>query len=173
MSQFYIYRGLKKYAYLGMLLLFAISCKEETKDSSIEQEADRQLNLELENNEIIRTPEVLELLENWKAFKNFDQTFNGLSKLKYREDLVLFIDNLLENEALLKESVYPELFNVPQIRSRQKVLKTFILKVKSALEYRLDPQPAMHEMIIAYQDLQNQFNIIVASTLSDDHLLDL
>jgi len=172
MSHSYIYRNLKKYAYLGILLIFAISCKEEAKEISREQDADRQLNLDLKSIEIIMKPEVLGLLENWKAFKSFDQTFNSVSKVKYREDLVLFIDNLLENEALLKESVYPELFNVPQIRSRQKVLKTFILKVKSALEYRLDPQPAMHEMITAYQDLQDQFNIIVAGTLSDDRLLD-
>ena len=65
-------------------------------------------------------------------------------------------------------SVYPAEFDIPQIKGRQKVLKTYILKTKGDLEYRLDPENSLKETIQAFNALREQFNVVVNNTLPED-----
>jgi len=67
----------------------------------------------------------------------------------------------VENQKLLEASKYPQQFDIPQIRGRQKVLKTYILKIKGNLEYRQNPEIAIKEMIVAFNNLRQHFNIVV------------
>ncbi|MFT6795005.1 MAG: hypothetical protein ACJART_000136, partial [Maribacter sp.] len=89
----------------------------------------------------------------------------------YREDLVLIIEDLVENQKALEVSKYPAQFDIPQVKGRQKVLKTFILKTKGDLEYRQDPKVSMEQMITAYNSLRNQFNVEVNNTLLEELIL--
>ncbi|HZJ20127.1 MAG TPA: hypothetical protein VFD35_07215, partial [Pricia sp.] len=63
-------------------------------------------------------------------------------------------------------------FDKPQVKSRQKVFKTYILKVKGDIFYRIDPQESVVEMIKAYNAFRNQFNVVVNNTLDTDLILE-
>ncbi len=48
------------------------------------------------------------------------------------------------------------------------MFKTYLLKTKGDLEYRQNPQQSLTEMIEAFNDLRNQFNVTVNNTLPDE-----
>lgn len=112
------------------------------------------------------------IIAKWPEYGDLDTTFDGLYTVENTEDLSLIIADLVKNQKLLADSVYPESFDKPQIKSRQKVFHTFILKTKGDLEYRLDPQKSVAEMINAYNSMRNQFEIITNNTLDLKKLLE-
>ena len=83
----------------------------------------------------------------------------------------LAIDDLLEKEAALAKGEYPAPFDQLQIKSRQQVVRTFILKIKGNLEDRQGVQEAMVQMLEAYNAMKQQFNILKSNTL-DKELID-
>ncbi|MFS4418476.1 hypothetical protein [Maribacter sp. 2307ULW6-5] len=107
-------------------------------------------------------------LENWQAYKDFEAGFNRIYDTEYREDFVLVVDDLVEKQKALEASEYPERFNAPQVKGRQKVVKTFILKVKGDLIYRQNPEASIKQLIEAFNDLRSQFNIMVNYVLPDE-----
>lgn len=111
------------------------------------------------------------LIKNWPEFNAFDASFDAVYRVANEEDLKLVIEDLIEKQKLLEASAYPELFNKPQIKSRQKVLKTFILKTKGNLEYRINNRETAIEMINAYNALRNQFNVMANNTLDTKSIL--
>ena len=48
------------------------------------------------------------------------------------------------------------------------MLKTYILKTKGDLEYRLNPEDSLKEVIQAFNALREQFNVVVNNTLPED-----
>jgi len=157
-----------KIYYLVITLLVAFSCKdtkvtlEEAEESEWGIEAS-QLPVKSALNGKSKA-----LVQDWLAFKTFDATFDRMYDATYREDLVLILEDLVENQKALEGSKYPVQFDIPQIKGRQKVLKTFILKTKGDLEYRQDPKVSMEQMIAAYNSLRNQFNVEVNNTVLED-----
>ena len=105
------------------------------------------------------------ILSQWKEYYSFHQSFERLYTIDFREDLVLVIEDLVEKQKVLEASEYPAEFNIPQVKGRQKVVKTYILKTKGDLEYRLNPENSMKELITAYNALREQFNVTVNNTL--------
>ena len=77
---------------------------------------------------------------------------------------VAFRENVLKQK-LLEVSVFPEEFNVPQIKSRLKVIKTAILKTKFSLEYGVDTMEPTTALAKAYNAFRNQFRVIINSRL--------
>jgi len=88
-----------------------------------------------------------------------------------KEDLILAIDDLLAKEAVLRKSSYPEQFKKPQITSRQKVLRTFLLKIKGGLDESTPVNDAIKQMVISRNAFRNQFNVIVNNKLDADLIL--
>jgi hypothetical protein len=82
------------------------------------------------------------------------------------------LDDLVEKQKALEDSEYPPAFDLPQVRSRQRVMKTFILKTRAAVEYRVDATDPAVEMIEAYNAMRNQFNVIVNNTFDTKLILD-
>ena len=78
----------------------------------------------------------------------------------------------MEKQNALAVSNYPEIFDKPQVKSRQKVFKTYILKVRATLEYRKDPMESTIEMVNAFNGLRNQFNVMVNYNLDTKMILD-
>lgn len=111
------------------------------------------------------------ILKDWPEFNSLETTFGSLYRVANREDLVLVIEDLIEKQKLLEASSYPETFDKPQIKSRQKVFKTFMLKTKGNLEYRVDTKMSTIEMIDAYNAFRNQFNVLVNSVLDTTLIL--
>ncbi|MDC6387675.1 hypothetical protein PP182_03215 [Maribacter sp. PR1] len=154
-----------KFLYFLVLLMILGSCKERVSEAATGEVS----NFEAMANELPKVVPVNTkarvILDTWKEFYSFDKSFERIYTIDYREDLVLVIDDLVEKQKLLEKAVYPEEFDIPQIKGRQKVVKTYILKTKGDLEYRQDPENSIKEMITAYNALREQFNVTVNNTL--------
>ena len=112
------------------------------------------------------------ILETWAEFNDLDIAFDGLYAVENYEELILLIDEFIEKQNALAASTYPETFDKPQVKSRQKVFKTYVLKVKATLEYRKDPLEPTIEMVNAFNDLRNQFNVMVNYNFDTKMILD-
>jgi len=112
------------------------------------------------------------ILETWAEFNDLDIAFDGLYAVENNEELILLIDEFIEKQNALVVSNYPETFDIPQVKSRQKVFKTYVLKVKATLEYRQDPLEPTIEMVNAFNSLRNQFNVMVNYNFDSKMILD-
>lgn len=157
-----------KIYYLFTLFIVLLSCKENSREIEAEQDGNWESVASELPRKIVLNPKSKALVEDWLAFKSFDASFDRMYTATYIEDLVLIIEDLVENQKVLEGSVYPDEFNIPQIKGRQNVLKTFILKAKGDLEYRQDPKVSIEEMIAAYNGFRNQFNVQVNNTLLEE-----
>lgn len=111
------------------------------------------------------------ILEEWPEFNALETSFNALYKVNSEEGLTVVIEDLIEKQKLLKASDYPEKFNLAEIKSRQNVFKSFILKVKGDIEYRVAPQESIKQMVKAYNAYKNQFNVVVSNPLNLEALI--
>ncbi len=155
-----------------MLLLMVVSCKERTKELVEEDTSGYGLSTDNWPKKLGVDPKANAILMEWPEYMAMDLSFDAVYNAANREDLRLTIENIIEEQKLLEDSVYPEEFNKPQIKSRQKVFKTYVLKVKGDLFYHLEPDSSVLEMINAYNTLRGQFNTIVNNTFDADLILD-
>ena len=112
------------------------------------------------------------ILKDWTAFQELETSIDALYRVENNEDLILAVEEIINRQNELEASEYPEPFDIPQVKSRQKVFKTFLLKLKAASEYRTEVIPPAKEMLEAYNAFREQFNIVVNNTLDLDLLLD-
>lgn len=112
------------------------------------------------------------ILKDWKEFNIMETSFDALYKVGNTEDLSLVLEDMIEKQKLLEKAEYPEPFDKPQIKSRQKVFHTYILKTKGDLIYRIDAQTSVVQMIDAHNDIVNQMNTITGNTLDLKSLLE-
>lgn len=154
----------KMFVFLIALLLVS-SCKDAVSDTAKVQESGWAIAADSLPKKSKVDAKAQVLLNEWKEFIEVERSFDKIYTAEYREDFVLTIEELIENQKKLEASEYPEVYDIPQIRGRQKVFKTYILKTKGNLEYRQDPKQSILEMIKAFNDLRNQFNVVVNNTL--------
>ena len=157
--------------FYGLVFMLLFSCKQDKSEVTEDTNA---FDISTENwpQKSKVNSKANMILIAWSEFGDLDTTFDGLYTVENIEDLSLIIEDLIETQKYLAESDYPESFDKPQIRSRQKVFQTFILKTKGDLEYRVDPQESVKEMIDAYNALRHQFEIITNNTLDIKKLLE-
>ncbi|MCK0155899.1 hypothetical protein MWU65_01830 [Cellulophaga sp. F20128] len=158
---------------LFFVLIFAfISCNESKKEG-VKEELENEITfnatklpkkLELDSKAIV-------ILEGWPEYKALNTGIDGMYKAENNEDLRLTLDQIIEAQKQLEKAVYPVEFNKPHIKSRQIVIKTFALKTKAAIEYNTDILEPAIEMITAFNNYRNQFNIIVNNTLDTNLIL--
>ena len=148
-----------------LVFTLMVSCRQEGTKEVAEEKAEVFFSVDSlpKPNEINK--EALEMLKEWQEFKALEGTFYSLYRVANREDLKLVIEDLIEKQKTLEASTYPLTFDRPQIKSRQKVFKTYILKTKGNLEYRVGTKESTIEMINSYNAFRNQFNVIVNNKL--------
>jgi len=134
--------------------------------------SDYTISTEKWPNKLAVNAEAKTILNDWGEYNALETSFDALYTVENRDDLSLTIENLIEKQKELAASDYPEKFDSPQVKSRQKVFKTYILKVKGDLIYRTDPQESILQMLAAYNALRNQFNVIVNNRLDTDLILE-
>jgi hypothetical protein len=159
---------------LGLLVIFLIllGCKKNKDNAQETQNTELGFQYQKMPPKLAINPEATKIVETWKEFMNFAASMDVLYKATNNEDLILAIDDLIEKEKQLAEGTYPELFDVFQVKSRQRVLKTYIYKVKaSVLENQETTEPTI-EMLEAYNAMRKQFNVIVNSQLDKKLILD-
>tara|TARA_R110002051_G_scaffold70772_1_gene127521 strand:- start:79357 stop:79857 length:501 start_codon:yes stop_codon:yes gene_type:complete len=157
----------KNIFFLIVILLIA-SCKDATIETTKVQESKWESvtdSLPVKLNVDIKAQAIL---NDWKDYMVLERSFDKIYSTENREDFALVVEELVENQKKMEEGIYPERFDVAQIKSRQKIFKTYVLKTKGDLEYRQNPKGSLVEMITAYNDLRNQFNVIVNNTLPDE-----
>lgn len=162
---------MSKIRYLFTLLVVSVSCKDINVALDDGQETEWEIVASQLPTKIALNGKSKSIVADWLAFNTFDASFDRMYDATYREDLVLIIEDLVENQKALESSTYPVEFDIPQVKGRQKVLKTFILKTKGDLEYRQDPKVSITEMIAAYNSFRNQLNVEVNNTLPEDLIL--
>ena len=145
--------------FLSLIVLVA-SCKEEAKETTVVHESLWQSTKDSLPVKIGLDTKAHAILKDWLEYNALDKNFDKMYSSDYIEDFELVIDEIIENQKKLEESEYPEKFNIQQIKGRQKLFKTFVLKTKGDLEYRQK----------AYNDLRNQFNVVVNNTLPEELL---
>lgn len=158
--------------YLIFVVIMLLACKNQENNTApsthslVEFNAD---SLPLRN-PISSNAQII--VDGWPEFAELETSFDALYGAENREDLIFVIEDLIEKQKLLEESTYPIEFDKPQIKSRQKVLKTYILKTKGALEYRTDIKGPTSEMIEAFNHMRNQFNVVMNNTIDTKSLFD-
>jgi len=154
------------------LILFSVACQESAGGKEETKEAQQLFQVEALPQRVILNAKASDITKDWIEFNTLNTGFDALFTVENEEDLVFVLDDLVERQKSLEDSEYPPTFDLPQIRSRQKVMKTFILKTKAAVKYRVDATEPAVEMMEAYNALRNQFNVIVNNTLDTQLLLD-
>lgn len=162
---------MRKILFFGLIILSVVACKQGAQEV-IEETTAFDVTTENWPAKSKVNAKTATALKEWPEYVELDQTFEGLYTVENTEDLSLIIEDLIEKQKLMAESVYPATFDKPQVKSRQKVFHTFILKTKGDLEYRMDPQLSVGQMIDAYNALHNQFDIISTNTLDIKKLLE-
>lgn len=153
---------------LCMLLMLVHACKEAASETAIAQDSGWQIDTDSLPKKSTVDAKAQVILNTWKEFTVLERSFDKVYTTEFREDFVLTIEELVENQKKLETGMYPEAFNIPQIKGRQKIFKTYLLKTKGNLEYRQNPKESIIEMITAFNDLRDQFNVVVNNTLPDE-----
>lgn len=160
-----------KIFFFGVMVLFLISCKDSNKGLGKESTDEVVFNMENLPVKSGINPEAKIVLKDWVEFNALETSFDALYKVQDKEALILVVEDLIEKQKLLEASVFPEEFDVPQIKSRLIVIKTAILKTKFSLEYGVDTEEPTTALAKAYNAFRNQFTVIVNSRLDTTLIL--
>lgn len=145
-----------------------ISCKDTVSDMNSSQEANWQVSIASLPSLTRLAPKAKMVLTDWKEYGAFKASLDRVYNTENREDLLLVLEELIENQKIMEASDYPEAFDILQIKARQKVVKTYVLKAKGDLEYRQNPQASLIQVIKAFNELINQFNVAVQNTFLEE-----
>jgi len=157
---------------INVFLVLLISCQGD-KNSAIEEETSTfKISTEKWQKKANLSAKSKEVSKDWAEFIALETSFDAIYTVNNVEDLSLVLEDLIEKQKLLKASKHPLLFDRAQIKSRQKVFHTFILKTKGDLIYRTDVQNSVQQMIEAHNALVDQMNTITGNTLDLKTLLD-
>jgi hypothetical protein len=163
---------MRKIMSIFFLLLLSVACNESVRGKEDTKKEEQFFQITALPQRVILNAKASDISKNWIEFNDFNAGFDALFTVENEEDLAFVLDDLVERQKLLEDSEYPPAFDLPQVRSRQKVIKTFILKTRAAVEYRVDATEPAVEMMEAYNALRNQFNVVVNNTLDTQLLLD-
>ncbi len=157
-----------RFIFLPLICISFTSCQEKKADLLHSDTSAYDISTEKWPKKLDVNAKALDILKDWAEYTAFETSFDALYNVSNRDDLMLTIEDLIEKQNTLATSEYPEAFDKPQVKSREKVFKTYMLKVKGDIFYRIDPQDSVVEMIKAYNAFRNQFNVVVNHTLDTD-----
>lgn len=159
------------YFFIALITLLS-ACRGGGDKQEVSNSGTVEINVQQLPQRSIINPKATEILKDWTAFQEMETSFDALYRVANNEDLILVVEDLILKQTELETSEYPEAFDTPQVKSRQKVFKTFLLKLKAAVEYRKDVIPPAQEMLAAYNAFREQFNVTVNNTLDLNEFLD-
>ena len=110
-------------------------------------------------------PQARQVVEGWPEFAEFESRMGVLLQTQNQEELGIVLEELIENLSAFETAAIPIPFDRISVRSRKKLIKTYLLKTQAALHYRTDHQAPLAEAVTAYNGLLEHFNHIVSSNL--------
>jgi len=161
---------MSKIIFLLSIVMLVASCKDAVQEKSSIRESRWEETTDSLPDKIRVEGKAQTILKDWLEYNALDKSFDKIYTSEHIEDFEFVVDELVENQKKLEASAYPEKFDIQQIKGRQKLFKTYVLKIKGDLEYRQNPKESMVQMITAYNDLRNQFNVVVNNTLPEELL---
>tara|TARA_B100001778_G_C18593028_1_gene633208 strand:+ start:1454 stop:1960 length:507 start_codon:yes stop_codon:yes gene_type:complete len=101
-------------------------------------------------------------LDSWSELNNFIDRFENLNNMIPEGNLV-FIEELINKTDQLIKSDFPDKLDVPDIKSRIKVVKSLLLKCRynSKNENWEDLDISLEELFISYNSLINRITSVV------------
>lgn len=109
------------------------------------------------------TEEAGAIVREWGAFQDFERSFDVMTRAGNEEELKLAVKDLLEKEATLAKTNYPGEFDEISVKSRQRVLQTYLLKLQWQLENRDSVANTVADVSNAYNAMRTQFNTVLRS----------
>lgn len=164
---------MRKICILCLFIGTILSCNEQKKEVTKTQEKKEFVfdTTKLPKKQKVDTKSWA-ILKNWNEFNAVIVNMDQLYKVKYEEDLTSSLDALISTLKNIQKSTYPKEFDKPQIKSRLKVLETYILKTKATIAYKTPSFEPATELINAYNAYINQFAVVINNTLDTKLLLD-
>lgn len=160
----------KFFAIIVVLVLFSCRNRQEQAQLEIMEQ------VEFDASQLPRLyeldPDTQELIDKWINYKELESSVEAIYEIKNNEELILLIENTIERQNAVATAKYPPPFNTPQVKSRQKVFNTFLLKVKATLDYRKDPMEPIIEMLDAFNIMRKQFDVVMNSQIDTKKILD-
>ncbi|MDF4201737.1 hypothetical protein PXD56_02140 [Maribacter sp. SA7] len=161
---------MSKIIFFLIIVTLVSSCKDTVQDKSTIREVRWEETTDSLPQKTRVDAKAQTIINDWLEYNALDQSFDKIYTSEHIEDFQFLVDELIENQNKMELGEYPEKFNIPQIKGRQKLFKTYVLKAKGDLEYQQNPRESIIQMITAYNDLRNQFNVVVNNTLPDELL---
>jgi hypothetical protein len=146
-----------------LLLLTACRQGEATPQAGALPEAGRD-SLQLPQT-IALSAEAQTSAEGWAAFTDLQKRMESIYRTRGTEDLELLLEELVQACKELESSEFPEPFNKPSVRSREKVFRTFLQKAQADLHYRVDEGESLNQAMQAYNALREQLNRVAIGDL--------
>lgn len=159
---------MSKIIFFLSIVILAVSCKDAVQDKSSIREIRWEETTDSLPQKTGIDAKAQTIINDWLEYNALDKSFDKIYTSEHIEDFQFLVDELIENQNKLELGEYPAKFNIPQIKGRQKLFKTYVLKAKGDLEYQQNPRESIIQMITAYNDLRNQFNVVVNNTLPDE-----
>lgn len=163
---------MKKLLLIIFIILGYTSCGEQKSDALKDDVAKDLVDLKKLPKKVEPSAAAVEILKDWTEYNALNGAIKSFYSAETEEDLTVLVDGLIEKQKLLEASNYPEQFNRPDVKSRQKVFKTYILKIKSNMLYDINPREAVIEAVEAYNAFNNQFSIVLSSKIDTELLFD-
>jgi hypothetical protein len=165
-------RGVNRPLVFALVLVGFMSCKEKNPELVSNDASSYEISTENwpEKPDVHAKAEAV--LKDWEEYNALETSFDALYHVANRDDLSLAVDDLIDKQKALEASEYPETFDRPQVKSRLKVFKTYMLKVKGDFFYRNATEESVLQMINAYNAFRNQFNVITNNALDTELILE-
>ena len=146
------------------LCLLAASCGEAPPEAEAPPEQEVLESVTIPPPIALNT-EARQLTEAWPEFRDWSERMERILETEEEEELKLLTEETLELTKALEASKFPELADRSSVRSRVKVVKTFLLQLEADFHYRLDYRFSIKRMAEAYNALRGQLNRLPALEL--------
>ncbi|MEN1785409.1 MAG: hypothetical protein AAGF77_09745 [Bacteroidota bacterium] len=154
-----------------VVITLIIGCGKGKSEQATMATAEAALSFKNIPNALAFNSAVDSVMATWSEYQAMDESFAVLRRASNPEDAILALDDLIEKERAVANAAYPEAFDQIQVKSRQRVIRTFLLKIRNNLEDRRPIDSVMIQLADAHNALRNQFNIIMIDTLDIKKLL--
>ncbi|MEJ2162081.1 MAG: hypothetical protein P8X60_01835 [Robiginitalea sp.] len=152
----------------AFLFLFVFSSCNSTDSQREATEENAMIDNQPIPEAVAILPEARVILDQWPQFQSLENRMATLKEVESSEELKLILEELSQICQQVEENEFPELFETPSIRSRIRVLRTYLGKLDASLYYRTDSQEPLLELQAAYNALRSQFNVIISNTLTPE-----
>lgn len=151
--------------FLLVLLLWAAGCKQDPVGPAEAPQQEVSADTLPLPRPVSISPGARSEMPDWAEFNALEKRMEAVYTAEGPEDMTLLLEDLMELCGQLEGSEFPETYDQSSVRSRIKVFKTFLMKTRAALDYRLDYRPALRQSLEAYNALREQLDRIVTSTI--------